>query len=344
MIFFQTIVPIYTCLMIWDIYSVILKAKPNWNPRWVLAVLFIIFIPGMVVYGIYYPICLHFFACFLIVQLIFHLFKKPMPLYSFIIPALCSGAIIFAGYHHIYNRQPEYVTIQSNEVKEPVKLIFFADLHYPNANNEKILSEITNEFKEEKPNALIMGGDIIDEMSSKKDIEECFKIIGKLSDQFPVYYVFGNHDTKNISSENLKKLLIQNNIKVLEDSYDHVDGITLIGRKDKTDKNRLNSREILKDADKNQFVVLVDHQPVDIIENAQSDKVDVMLSGHTHGGQMFPLNLFMQLLPKNKQIDGIKKFENMTSIVSSGITGWGYPVRTQSESEYIVLEIEPKNP
>lgn len=342
MIFFQTIVPIYTCLMIWDMHRIIMKNKPNWNSKWVLALLFIIFIPGMVVYGIYYPICLHFFAVLLIVQLVFHFLKKPMPLWSLIIPALCSGAIVFAGYQHIYNRQPEYVTLKTDEVSKPVKLIFFADLHYPNANNERILTDITKDFKEEKPNALIMGGDIIDEMSSKKDIEDCFRIIGNLTDSFPVYYVFGNHDTKNISAESLRKILEKNNIQILEDSYEKLDGITLIGRKDKTDKSRLNSKEILKNADEDEFVVLFDHQPLDITENAQSQKVDVMLSGHTHGGQMFPLNLFMQLLPKNKQIDGIKKFENMTSIVSSGITGWGYPVRTQSESEYIVLEIEPE--
>ena len=64
-----------------------------------------------------------------------------------------------------------------------------------------------------------------------------------------------------------------------------------------------------------------------------------MLSGHTHAGQMWPVGLITTLFDKGTVNYGQKLFDNMQLIVSSGIAGWGYPLRTGKHSEYVVIHI-----
>ena len=94
--------------------------------------------------------------------------------------------------------------------------------------------------------------------------------------------------------------------------------------------------EILGDIDRSKPIFLLDHQPQEV-EEASAAGVDLMLSGHTHGGQLFPIQLFTKAL---FVIDrGLFQDGDFNLIVTTGIGTWGPPIRTNSKSEIVVMNI-----
>ena len=122
------------------------------------------------------------------------------------------------------------------------------------------------------------------------------------------------------------------------------DELTLTGRRDRSDAAmdgimREDPAELLKGTKDGAFHIVADHQPRGMEENAEGG-YDLMLSGHTHAGQIWPVGLFTTLLDKETINYGEERFGTMEAIVSSGIAGWGYPLRTGKHSEYVLVHIE----
>ena len=93
--------------------------------------------------------------------------------------------------------------------------------------------------------------------------------------------------------------------------------------------------ELLKDAPGDLPVILVDHSPTDL-ENVSRSRVDLQLSGHTHNGQLFPVNILV--MPFQYELAwGIKEKHNTRFIVSSGLQAWGPPVKTAGISEILFI-------
>ena len=94
--------------------------------------------------------------------------------------------------------------------------------------------------------------------------------------------------------------------------------------------------EILNESDLSKYIVVLDHQPVEYEENAQ-EGVDLQLSGHTHGGQVFPYGMIYDLSDRLNY--GEYEIKDMKQIVSSGLTGWGWPMRNEAKCEYVLINI-----
>ncbi|MFQ6875862.1 MAG: metallophosphoesterase, partial [Coprobacillus cateniformis] len=128
-------------------------------------------------------------------------------------------------------------------------------------------------------------------------------------------------------------------ISILLDSQVNIqDEMTIIGRQDRSLGEREDTQQLIKNVNHENFILMLDHQPVDLQKNNELH-VDLQLSGHTHGGQMFPVGLITSVLGFGEMNYGYQAMSNMTVIVSSGIAGWGYPLRTGSHSEYVIVDI-----
>ena len=116
------------------------------------------------------------------------------------------------------------------------------------------------------------------------------------------------------------------------------DKFYITGRQDATVHDRKSTEELLAALDKSHYIILLDHQP---LEYSEADKAgaDLLLSGHTHGGQIFPLAYMNRLVSKNEMVYGIKEIGSTTCIVSSGISEWGFAFRTGCKSEYVVINV-----
>lgn len=88
-------------------------------------------------------------------------------------------------------------------------------------------------------------------------------------------------------------------------------------------------------------MIVLDHQPRDYEAQAAA-KVDLVLSGHTHGGQMLPLAPLVRKLGSNDMVYGYEKRDNTDFIVTSGISDWEIKFKTGCKSEFVVVDVNQK--
>ena len=180
-------------------------------------------------------------------------------------------------------------------------------------------------------------------------MEEVFRVLGGIEAEYGIYYVYGNHDrqpyTRNRSytNEELEAAIRENNIEILEDEYVEInDELILAGRGDAAWGNvsgRDSVEKLLKDADAEKYIIVADHQPIEADENSACG-VDLLVSGHTHAGQVWPVGILSELTGILNY--GEYDFDGCKVVVSSGFTGWGYPLRTEKHCEYAVINITGK--
>ena len=180
-----------------------------------------------------------------------------------------------------------------------------------------------------------------------------FKALSTIESKYGIFYTYGNHDRpmslmkSEFSEDELVSVIAQNGIKILcDETYEINDDFVIVGRDDRSvdrgEKKRLSIESLLKDIDKKDFILTLDHQPNQYAENGKAG-TDLILSGHTHGGQIFPINIVQQLIKFNDGVYGKYKIDNDTeAIVSSGFAGWSYPVKTVSPAEYVIIDIKGK--
>lgn len=139
----------------------------------------------------------------------------------------------------------------------------------------------------------------------------------------------------------MDKFLSDANIKLLKDDYIMLDNsIYIYGRPDlKKSSNRKKAKEVTDKLDKNKSIIVMDHQPKEMIELDKAG-VDLDLSGHTHYGQIFPLNFLIKFAFDNSY--GIKKYGKMTSIVTSGVGLYGPNMRVLTKAEITSIKVNFK--
>ena len=113
----------------------------------------------------------------------------------------------------------------------------------------------------------------------------------------------------------------------------------LVGRNDASMRNRKHIANLLENADGNKFILTFDHQPRDY-ENIAASKTDLVLSGHTHAGQIWPVGFIQEIFNMNDEVYGHGFIDDDTQfIVTAGFAGWKYPVKTEAKAEYAVIDI-----
>ena len=326
-----------------DLVFLIHRWMPQINLKILIGLVFLFLLPCITFNTLFPAFYFHFFCLLLIVQLGYFLFHKPVNLLLFLIPLLLTSSILGYGIYNLHHIKPTSYTLFTDKDIEPTKIVFLADLHYPTGMTPYSLTKLVSHLEKENPDFYALGGDIVDEFTTKEEMETVFAELGKLSQTAPVYYVYGNHDNQHYSShpdfskEDIKKVLHQNQIQVLQDTVVQTDAITLIGREDAEEKDR-KSLEELAGPTEDTYKIVLDHQPIELDNCIQND-IDLQISGHTHRGQIFPLGFLSSLLHVNEHDYGIQQEQGFTQITSSGVNGWGFPLRTEGKSEYVVIHI-----
>jgi len=266
-----------------------------------------------------------------------------------IIPLVLTIAVSIIGYINMNDlHKTTYDVVTDKNIKKDYKAIFISDIHYGNVFDSKNIDDCVEKLNNEDSDFIILGGDIVDDATSKEQMEEIFKKLGSVKNKKGIYYIFGNHDTrsKNFTYDDLKKQIKDSGINILEDDTKVINKeLVIAGKKDKSqntsDEKRKENDQLLKDVDKKNFVLLADHQPCEYEKDSKGG-IDLELSGHTHGGQVFPIGYICELFGINDKIYGYEKRGDFNVIVSSGAAGWGFPFRTEHHSEYVVVNIKGK--
>lgn len=314
---------------------------------------------GWMLYGLGAVLIFHFLAACGVMEIVWQIWKrvckgkKSGKVLRFLYQSCILGFLtvaVAAGYgsYNIKNvRQTTYNLTIKKQIKNGMKIVQISDLHTPTTMTTEKFKTYCRKIQAQHPDILALTGDIFDENTTKEEMQIVAEELGQIKTTYGIFYVFGNHDYNYYTNkpfytpEELRRTLKENEIHVLEDqSYQINDNFRIVGRKDAT-VDRKDIKEVVGDKKKDEFVLLLDHQPKDLKENRKAG-VDLSLSGHTHAGQIWPTGQLGELIGVNELNYGYRQDGDYQVIVSSGIGGWGYPIRTGGHSEYVVITLNTK--
>ena len=228
---------------------------------------------------------------------------------------------------------------------ERLRVVLIADAHLGITLDGAAFAREMERVGETEPDLVVLVGDFVDDESKKEDLLAACRALGGLHPSRGVYFVYGNHDNgyyeyRDFSSAELRAALTENGVRILEDEVVPLDGaFDLVGRRDRSMRERASAEALTAGLDRGRFSILLDHQPNDY-EN-EAGRADLVLSGHTHGGHIFPAGPIGELFGANDQTYGLEEREGTTFIVTSGISGWAIPFKTGTRSEFAVIDVVP---
>lgn len=321
----------------------------------------LIFLLASNIWGIWAVIVLHLTAFMLFMQLINFIVKKTLTVEPTksrwskvyqcgLIPIICTAIVMGYGYWNMgHVVETKYTIHTEKEIREEgYQIAMVSDLHYGTTMGKEKLKLISRQIGETNPDIVILCGDIVDEATTYAQLQEAAEILGSIPSTYGNFYVYGNHDKAlyaqqpNFTVAQLQESLEKSDITILrEEVHQLTEDFTLIGRDDRANPIngfRQTSESLQNGVDKTDFLLLLDHQPSDLEANKLAG-YDLQLSGHTHGGQIWPMGMFNGRLGFGEMNYGYRSLDDFQIIVSSGIAGWGYPIRTGSISEFLTIHI-----
>ena len=239
-------------------------------------------------------------------------------------------------------RQTSY-TVETEKTTEPLRIVLISDAHLGITLDGDSFKETMKQIQATEPDIVVLVGDFVDDDSTRADMEEACCALGSLHTTYGVYFVYGNHDNgyftqRDFTAADLYSALTENGVTILEDETVSIrEQYALIGRKDRSMHDRLPMDALSFDASR--YTIVLDHQPNDY-EAETAAGVDLVLSGHTHGGHIFPAGLIGLWIGANDATYGLSRRANTTFIVTSGLSGWAIPFKTGCFSEFVVIDIE----
>ncbi|MFC0558207.1 metallophosphoesterase [Halalkalibacter alkalisediminis] len=218
-----------------------------------------------------------------------------------------------------------------------MKIVVASDMHFGTLSGKAHLNRLVTLVNGLRPDLILLPGDIIDDNPKpfiKKKMDDKMR---ELTAPLGVYGVLGNHEYYGGQIPWFTKIMNEIDIRILQDEIINIEGMCyLVGRKDKTDKRRKTIKELVKELNDELPIIMMDHQPYQL-EEAMTNQVDIIVSGHTHRGQMAPNHLITKRM---YELDwGYKKKDQLHAFVSSGFGFWGPPIRLGSRSEIVVIDL-----
>lgn len=253
--------------------------------------------------------------------------------------ALCAtGLLLFCGY--INYRQPDikHITITTEKLAdgEHLRVVAVSDIHLGYGTGREALSKYVKLINGESPDAVVIVGDLIDNSIRPVAEARMEEVLSTINAPLGVYMVPGNHEYISGLAK-CDAYLRHTNIHLLRDSIIKLPhNIELICRDDRINQHRKPLEELASEADNESFTIVLDHQPYDIA-TSNALGIDLHLSGHTHHGQVWPLNIITDLM--YDQSHGYRKWSTTHAYVSSGLSLWGPPFRIGTKSDMAVIDI-----
>ncbi len=223
----------------------------------------------------------------------------------------------------------------SNNPNKNTKLVQISDVHLGPVHGKEFLEKLVKKTNSLNPDYVLITGDLVDGPGNFS--ADYFAPLNKI--KAPVFFTTGNHDYY-AGVERVIELLGKTKVRVLKNEKIELGNIELIGI-----NNSWNKKEIIQlvtnlKPNRDKFTILMNHQPTGFKE-VQPLGVDLMLSGHTHGGQFFPFTFLARLLWWGRK--GLKKFKNAYMYVTNGTGTWGPPLRLGTSSEIALIRLVAKN-
>ncbi len=223
----------------------------------------------------------------------------------------------------------------------PLRVAAVSDIHLGSVIRKRSIRKLSEILEKLEPDVVFLLGDIIDGEIGPVLRGDLLKYFTCPHCRSGMYAITGNHEYIGGAGRTIP-YIESKGIRILKDEVVVLPGgIQVVGRLDRDSrrfegKERMPLDELMKKADTLKPVILLDHQPFNL-EEAEKQNVDLQLSGHTHNGQMWPLNHLTRMIYELSY--GYLKKGNTHYIVSSGYGLWGPRIRSGSRSEVLLINL-----
>jgi hypothetical protein len=254
----------------------------------------------------------------------------------------------------------EHIIVKDEDVPssfEGFKIVFISDIHHRKLSSVDAIEKVVERSNRQDPDIVILGGDYTESRSDadeqKKYMEEVFSVLDNLTAKYGVYVVSGNHDHTRYGVErglsgktnwNVTEQAEKVGFTVIDNDSEWIsigDERIKIGGVDDMWFGEQDIEATVADTTVDDFVILVSHNP-DMVEELETEKVDLMLSGHTHAGQVTFFGLWAPYIPSdygNRYRYGLYETDKTQLYVTSGTGTNALPVRFFAQPEVAVITL-----
>lgn len=237
-----------------------------------------------------------------------------------------------------YSPVVRHLTVSTAKpLDKPIDIALVSDTHWGRWFGNRQIDKLVSLIDEQNPDVVVMAGDIMHDTTIAYDKSNMQERLAKLKAPLGVYATLGNHDYRGYD-ERISAAVKDAGIIELDNTSVLLDeSVWLIGRSDDVDRTRLSAEQLLAAADTDQPIVFLEHRPT-AFEEIAGLPIDLHLSGHTHGGQIFPLTLLMAWF--EPLIYGNQRIQNTEFLVTSGYGIGAVPFRLGTRSEIWIVHLQ----
>jgi len=218
-----------------------------------------------------------------------------------------------------------------------LKAVLVSDVHLGNIVGRKRLTGLVRKINQRQADVVLLAGDVIDGDARPFVQHDMAGLLRQIKSRYGVLAVLGNHEYLGGQYKEMISALQASGVTVLRDeSVLLQDSLYIIGRDDKYSRNRRKLAELMPEPGNHLPVLILDHNPADIQE-AASNGADLQFSGHTHTGQIWPLNFITAKIFATDW--GYLRQGKLQVIVSNGYATWGPPIRIGNRPELVEIII-----
>ncbi len=266
-----------------------------------------------------------------------HFFKKSLDLSAIVIATSVNAKAIY----NAKKTELEKVEIKIKNLKESYTIVQLSDVHIGGLIDKNFMFDLVKRVNLLNADIVVITGDLVD--TNLKYAKQALDELKKIKSKYGNYFVVGNHEYFH-GLDSIIPYVNSLGFKTLENENVYIGekdkGFFLAGVYDifgyRVDKYKPDLKKALKDI-KDTPTVLLAHQPK-YIEEVKN--VDLVLSGHTHGGQIFPFNFLVKL--QQPYIKGLYRHNEKTQIyVNKGTGFWGPPMRLCASAELTYITLSP---
>ena len=264
-------------------------------------------------------------------------FKKSLDISSFIVASSLSVRSVYEARFV----KLEKVDIKIKGLKKEYKIVQLSDIHIGGLINAEFIKQIVQRVNDLKPDLIVITGDLVDMDISK--IEAALLELKALKSKYGIYFIVGNHEYFH-GIEKIMSKVKSLGIRVLENENTYIGeddrGFNLAGVYDifgyRVDHHLPDLYQALKNK-KDAPTILLAHQPKYLEEIGEG--IDLVLSGHTHGGQLYPFKFLVQLA--QPYISGLHQHtKDLQIYVNKGTGFWGPPMRLGATAEITEIQLK----
>jgi predicted MPP superfamily phosphohydrolase len=265
-------------------------------------------------------------------------FKKSLDFTSLVLATAVSARALYEARHITIEKVP----IKLQGLKKSYKIVQLSDVHIGGLIDAKFIRRVVDKVNKLQAEIVVITGDLVDIKLS--EAKEALEELKNLQSKYGTYFVVGNHEYIH-GVEEIIKTVKSLDITVLENESIYIGedkvGFNLAGVYDvmgyRADKYKPDLQKALGNIEEHSPTVLLAHQPR-YIDEVKSG-VDLMLSGHTHGGQLYPFRILVKLV--QPYISGLYQHNKQLQIyVNRGTGFWGPPMRLGASPEISEIIIE----